>query len=454
MTDEAINIEPNEEKAYVLAYKPIERFKDYYHLAEQFAQQQPIHYDDDKKWWLWNKEENRWQLTNETAILTTLQKNVIGGSFTVKGKPKNELLESLRRIGWSNKLEKPNPYWVQFKDEIINVMTGETIKASPKYFLANPIPWKLGQSEETPTLDKLFTQWVTKNGVQDELWTVTLYEIMAYAMLSTQPLQKLFALTGAGANGKGTFLRILQKFLGSENCASSEIKVLTTRNFETSNIYKKLAVFMSECDEGDLKNTTLLKQLTGEDLIRYEFKGHNIFSEYSYATLIMATNSLPTTPDKSIGFYRRWVIVDFPNQFTVCRDIISEIPDEEYENLALKLVGIARRILFDGKFTNEGTIEEKTKRFEQRSNPLGHYIETCMDATDPDGHVRLKDFHDNLQEWLIQNNHRKMTIIRTGRLLRDLGYSIEKQRDEKESGGYTTHNVIFGLKWSIMQKTL
>ena len=66
---------------------------------------------------------------------------------------------------------------------------------------------------------------------------------------------------------------------------------------------------MGEVDTYDLTNTNLLKQLAGEDLIRFEFKGKTPFSEKSNTTCFIASNSLPVTPDRSNGFYRRNLIL-------------------------------------------------------------------------------------------------------------------------------------------------
>jgi hypothetical protein len=50
-------------------------------------------------------------------------------------------------------------------------------------------------------------------------------------------------------------------------------------------------------------------------MLRCEFKGKNSSDFHNYAKPIITCNVLPETPDKSGGFYRRWCIVDFPNQF-------------------------------------------------------------------------------------------------------------------------------------------
>ena len=93
---------------------------------------------------------------------------------------------------------------------------------------------------------------------------------------------------------------------------------------------------MGETNFNEMSRTSKLKKLTGGDLIGFEYKNKNPFEAKNYAKILIATNSLPTTSDKTLGFYRRWMIIDFPNQFSEKKDILKDIPEEEYESLALK----------------------------------------------------------------------------------------------------------------------
>ena len=66
-------------------------------------------------------------------------------------------------------------------------------EATPDYLLISMIPHKIGSSEETPILDKLFNDWQGENA---EL----LEEISAYCMYDDYPIQRIFAFIGPGGN--------------------------------------------------------------------------------------------------------------------------------------------------------------------------------------------------------------------------------------------------------------
>ncbi len=261
--------------------------------------------------------------------------------------------------------------------------------------------------------------------------------------MSKQFLQRLFAFVGSGSNGKGVFLSIVEKFLGEDNCTSTELKILATNGFESSALYKKQACFMGEVDAYDMQNTNLLKKLSGEDGIRYCFKGKTPFTEKSSTTCFMNTNSLPVTPDKSKGFYRRWLIIDFPHEFPVGKDILGEISEQEFENLANKCVRIAKELIKKKKFTNEGDLDIRIRRYEDRSNPIMRFIEDyCKDEIDMD--TPLQEFCKTLNEYLKANRLRKMTVKRISKSLKEEGFDISRLQ-RNINGKDVKTNVIIGI---------
>jgi len=187
-------------------------------------------------------------------------------------------------------------------------------------------------------MDRIFEEWVGKDYVK------TLYEIIAYCLLPDYPINRLFCFVGSGMNGKSKFLELVRRFVGANNVCSTELDTLIASRFEITRLHKKLICQMGETNFNEMNKTSIIKKLTGGDLIGFEYKNKNPFEEKNYAKIIIATNNLPTTTDKTIGFYRRWLIIDFPNQFSEKKDILAEIPDEEYESLALKCVGILNNL--------------------------------------------------------------------------------------------------------------
>lgn len=226
-------------------------------LAKQFIKIQPIYYDESKNWWLWHKGKFCWVLTDEVDIINWIK--LLADINSVNSKERNEILEALKQEGRLNKPKDIEPTWIQFKDEVFDILTGQNFEATPEYFVTNPIPYALDKNncELTPIMDKIFEEWVGKDYVK------TLYEIIAYCLLPSYPIHRLFCFVGGGMNGKSKFLELLRKFVGGMNCCSTELDILITSRFEITRLHKKLVCQMGETNFAQLEKTSIIKKLTG-----------------------------------------------------------------------------------------------------------------------------------------------------------------------------------------------
>ena len=389
---------------------------------ESFWNTQPFYYDKSKIFYLWNKELFKWEISDEVDFCNSIYS--ILGMDTINRTNKGEIVESFKQVGRMHKPKDMKKSWVQFKDKIYDVKTNEDFEASPKYFVTNPIPYKVGETEETPIIDGYFNDWMKG---QDKSWKNTLYEIMAYNISRDKFMQRIIALCGGGANGKGTYAKLNYKFLGEDNCIASEIKNLSEDKFEPAVLYQKLLCVMGEVHYDDLKNTNILKKLGGEDKISFQFKGKTPFTKDNTATCLCLTNTMPITPDKTIGFYRKWLIVDFPNQFKqIDKNLIDVIPEKEFENLAKKMLRIIKELYTKPHFTNEGDFDERAKRYEERSNPIMKFIEDeCIE--EPGEMISLRDFTNACNMYLKTRHLRILNSNQVGKVLRDEGFVVGKR---------------------------
>ena len=81
----------------------------------------------------------------------------------------------------------------------------------------------------------------------------TVLDIIAYCLWRDLPFHKYLLFNGSGRNGKGTMLAIIKTFLGAQNV--------------TSKLYGKLANIHADFSNEALKDTGILKMLTGGDPI-------------------------------------------------------------------------------------------------------------------------------------------------------------------------------------------
>ncbi|MHA2019045.1 MAG: DNA primase family protein [Promethearchaeota archaeon] len=437
----------------------IQSFTDKLHLAEQFYKINPFYYDKVGVWWVWKgnycSEEpenvvsikkggglkNYYEVWDDIDILNAITYS--SPANTINSKERQEILQSLKQIGRKHKPKDVPKNLIQFLDEVVDIKTGDKYKASADYFFTNPIPHKLGISEETPKIDKLFREWVGEDYID------TLYEIISYCLYKDYPIERIFCLLGGGANGKSCFLKVLRNFIGSENIISTDLDLLIHSRFETAKLRNKMACMIGETNFEDLTNTSRIKRMTsGKDPIPIEYKNKGSMDYINYAKLIMATNNLPPTTDKTAGFGRRWCIIDFPNQFNTEHDILSEIPEEEYENLGLKCITFLIDLLKKRSFKKEGSIEERIKKYEEKSNPFDKFWKENIIIDSTDSHIWKHEFRDFLNDWLKEHKFRTMSDSTISKLMKEKEILTQKISADfiDDTGKRPRWNAWIGIK--------
>ena len=417
------------------------KIDNYMDNAAHFYERQPFFYDKQEVFWFWNELGHRWEIVDDVDLMRKLDTSLGFMGQTVSSGTKRNYIEAFKRVG-RDKMPKEAPEkWIQFKNKAFSLKSGSIYEVTPDYFFTNPIPHEIGPSDETPTIDKLFNEWAGEK--QKE----TLYEIIAYCCYTSYPIQVLFCLHGNGRNGKTCFLRLLSNFIGKENLCSTELDLLVgqqSSRFESFKMYKKLACMMGETNFGVLNKSSLLKKLTGGDLIGFEMKGKKPFDDYNYAKMLIASNSLPTSEDTSDGFYRRWIILDFPNQFPEGKDIIRTIPKEEYNNLAKKIIQILPKLIESGTFTNQGNVNVRKNKYIMASNPLPIFLkEYCI--SDESEFISYNELYTMYVNFLRKKKKRRVKTREFKSALEDDGFWVEKTskkvNDEFKSGYW-----IIGLR--------
>jgi len=405
--------------------------------AEDFLDDNPTYYDSSKLWWKWDFLQFCWIQIDEIEIIN-IAKKIYHADGLNNSTIRKMFLTALQDEARFRKPKETSKTEIQFKNKLYDIKTNEIKEATPEFFCTNPIPYHFGDSMETPVMDKLFIEWVGEE--HKEL----LYQIIAYCCLPDYPLHHLFCFIGSGANGKSKYQNLLIKFIGINNCGSVELDGLINNRFESAKLYKKLVCTMGETNFGVLSKTSLLKKLTGQDLIGYEYKNKNPFDALNYAKILINSNSLPISEDTSDGFYRRWVIIDFPNKFQEGFDILSTIPEEEYNNLALKIVSILPKLILDGKFKNQGSIEERKKKYILASNPLVLFLNMCT-SEDFGGYVRETEIYMAYCTFLKKSKKRVVTRSEFQKVMNAEGF--ERVRTSHQIGnqyvsGYYFNNLF------------
>ncbi|MEG5164458.1 DUF3854 domain-containing protein [Microcoleus sp. AT3-A2] len=220
-------------------------------------------------------------------------------------------------------------------------------------------------------------------------------------------LQRYLELIGGGGTGKSTLMALARLLTGSDNTVSSQLKHLENNQFETAKFYGKvLALFPdSERWQGEV---SVLKQLTGQDPIRYERKGVQQCRDFIFkGMVILSANEAPESRDLTSGQERR--------KLTISLD--TRVPEYEGRNLIKEfepyLPGLLKRVLDIPasevtrliKHTDREVPALAQVKWRQlcETNPIAGWLEEkAVISPDAKGYVGLGDI-EQAGRWLYAN---------------------------------------------------
>lgn len=206
-----------------------------------------------------------------------------------------------------------------------------------------------------------------------------LSQFYGYCLLPDCRFQKALFLFGTGSNGKSTVLDVLQAMVGDENTCSLSLTDLTQR-FKTQFLQGKLVNLATETNTKDPLAVEMLKAIISGDPITAERKFGDQFQFRPYAKFVVAMNDAPIIPDKSYGFGRRLIVLNFERRFTEAEIIprMSEYLIEEIDGIfKWAILGLKSLLKSDG-FQIPESVRQETAEFQETLNPLLIFVnEMC-----------------------------------------------------------------------------
>jgi putative DNA primase/helicase len=180
------------------------------------------------------------------------------------------------------------------------------------------------------TVDKFFNDICSNHKPKKDY----LQKILGYFLSGAVPLGRCFFIFyGQGRNGKSALIEIVQGIMGSFYCKSVESSILIKRGVKNSgqaspelealDYGTRLAV-ISETDEGDKLNESLIKQVTGGDPINYRALFGDPKEIRSEAKLCMLTNNKPHFNADMKSMTDRLRFIDFKSRFLNESELVNE----------------------------------------------------------------------------------------------------------------------------------
>jgi putative DNA primase/helicase len=316
------------------------------------------------------------------------------------------------------------------------------VEHHPEFMSSVRLPLDWEPTATCPMFDEFLSSAVPPDDL-DRAW-----QVLGYLLMSGNPLQRMFMLTGTGGNGKGVYLNVIRALLGDENTAAEPLHDLANERFSAGELFGKLANICGDIDATYIQNTGKIKELCGDDRMKGEFKNERQFYFKFWGKAIFSANGIVGASDSSKGWTRRWEIIPFPYAPTKVDPKISDrIVAAELPGIAVRAICALRELMDAGEFSRGESAETAHAEFAEKANRVLRWI------GDPDSNVTADTDTWNkgtillsaFRQWEAHdqgNGHKDVGSQRFNELARQAGLTAAKRRGQRGYYGLHVADVV------------
>ena len=318
------------------------------------------------------------------------------------------------------------------KNGLFDLESGKLKPHSPRFFSRNQLPVVYDPNSGPKKFVK-FMRECLPNRIDREI----IYEFSASILLrDAVRLEKILMSVGPGANGKSTFLSVLESVIGKENISNISIHDLLYNRFAKSQLDGKLANIHPDISNDELSRVGILKAIVSGDPIYVEKKGRDGFKMKNYSKLIYSCNQLPEINEDTDAVFRRFLIIEWPIQFFGKEDnknLIYELTSEEELSGVLNLlIHKAQKVLHQNRLTYDQSTEQLRIEWKEKADPVQLFVNENI-RHDELSIITKNDIYQKYVKWctdrkLIPKIDRQFTTK-----MKSLGFKDDSQRIRNET---------------------
>jgi len=240
------------------------------------------------------------------------------------------------------------------------------------------------------------------NDVLPEDQIFLLQEILGYLLIPDNRAKRFFLLYGPKDCGKSVILSTIERIIGNEHISHVSLQQICNPNlrFITYQLFGKIINICGDLPSKPLEDTSILKQLIGDDTINAEGKGSKHFDFSNKARLVFSANIIPPSyGDRTTAFYERLLIMPF--------DVVIPKKDQnkyiidtfDLDKIVSWMVeGLQRLIRNNLEFSETETNRKVMAEYElSNSSPLEFIKECCI--LDVTKEIRSPKLYVSYKHW-------------------------------------------------------
>ena len=265
-------------------------------------------------------------------------------------------------------------HWINFKNGMLDVKTGEMHPHDPSYYSINQIPWEY--EPETRKNSYCNSEGFLKSALDPED-RKTLFQFVGLAMTTMTSFQNFLVLLGEGGNGKSVLISVVEHLIGRENISSASLQELTQR-FTGARLFGKTLNSCADIPAEYISDDSNIKKMTGEDMITREHKGKDATEYIPYAKFLFSANRFPQVNDKSEGFIRRLRVIMMDKKPSSPDPFLKDKLKAEMDFWIMHAVEGLKELLEEGVLYESERSRIKRGEIETMNNSVMAFIQNCL----------------------------------------------------------------------------
>jgi len=262
-----------------------------------------------------------------------------------------------------------------------------------------------------------------------------LQRAVGYSLTASIMEEIFFICHGSGRNGKGVFLRVLAEVLGDYGWAAEFSTLLASGATDSRKPRNDIAamagrrfVMAQESREGAKFDESMVKTLTGGDLITARFLNKELFTFKPTWKIWLATNHRPEIKGTDTGIWSRPRLIPFNVSFEGREDKHLKQRLLKPENLSGVLTWAVEGCLLlqkEGGLRYPEAVLAATARYKADSDLLGRFIEECCTKGDS-FHSNARYLYSQFSKWASDTGEEGIAEKAFSLRMKDLGFKKER----------------------------